>query len=67
MAVEKPSDADCFWPLTPILWMPGPPARSAPLNDGSGFVDHTVEEIADLSGHHQNAASEVIRQKASGL
>jgi hypothetical protein len=32
-----------------------------------GFVDRTVEEIADSSGYDQNAAPKVIRQKASGL
>jgi hypothetical protein len=34
---------------------------------GSRFVDRMVEEIAESSGHHRNAASEVIRPKASGL
>jgi hypothetical protein len=67
MAGGKPSDADRLQPLTAILWMPRPPARVARLSGGSGFVDRMVEEISDSSGHHQNAASEVIRQKASGL
>jgi hypothetical protein len=67
MAGGKPSDADRLQPLTTILGMPRPPVRMARPSGGSGFVDGMVEEISESSGHHQNAASEVIRQKASGL
>jgi hypothetical protein len=67
MAGGKPSDADRFQPLTEIVGMPRPPVRMARPSGGSAFVDRVVEEISDSSGHHQNAASEVFRQEASGL